>query len=187
MQATYQRLFIDLHLVAAAVYVLDPKILFSSKPSDQISSSQSSNEAAPFVQVAISKSFLPKLSQGQFVLGEMDDPGNSWVFGNEGELFEQKMLGSHKVESGFTSIVTAEAFEEMRSGKSDNVKLKLPSWSDFTKLVTGDTVSWPHPQLQPLFLFAGTMVESDIATVYKNPAAGAITGLVISTNAEGVD
>ena len=175
----------------AAVYVLDPKILFSSSPSDQISSGQtsrqSSNAAAPFVQVTVSKSFLPKLSQGQFALGEMDDPGNSWVFGDEGELFEQKLLGSHKVESGFTSIVTAEAFEEMRNGKNNSVKLKLPSWSDFTKIVTGDTASWPHPQLQPLFVFAGTMVESDIASVYRNPAAGAMTGLVISTNAEGVD
>ena len=175
-----------------AVYVLDPKILFSDSPSEQISSSQqdwqSSNAAAPYVQVSLPRAFLPKLSVGQFQLGETDDPGNSWVFGEEGELFEQKLLGSHKVNSGFTSIITAEAFDEMQRGADDNVRMKLPTWSDFTKIVTGDDLTWPHPQLQPLFLFAGTIIESDTANVYRQPASGAsVTGLVISTNAEGVD
>jgi len=172
--------------------VLDPKILFSSSPSEQISSSQldrqTSNAAALYVPVTLPKSFLPKLSEGQFQLGEMDDPGNSWTFGEEGELFEQKLLGSHKVESGFTSIITAEAFDEMRRGADDSLRLKIPSWSDFTKIVTGDDTQWPHPHLQPLFLFAGTMVESDMASVYRNPASGgSVTGLVISTNAESID
>ncbi|KAL0036173.1 hypothetical protein WJX79_006824 [Trebouxia sp. C0005] len=84
------------------VYVLDPKILFSNSPSDQINNSQqdwrSSNAAAPYVQVSLPRAFLPNLSDGQFQLGEMDDPGNSWVFGEEGELFEQKLLGSHKAQ-----------------------------------------------------------------------------------------
>lgn len=182
----------SIYCCCGAVYVLDPKILFSNSPSDQINNSQqdwrSSNAAAPYVQVSLPRAFLPNLSDGQFQLGEMDDPGNSWVFGEEGELFEQKLLGSHKVNSGFTSIITAEAFDEMQRGADDNVKMKLPTWSDFTKIVTGDDVTWPHPQLQPLFLFAGTIVESDTASVYRNPASGAcVTGLVISTNAEGVD
>ena len=179
-----------LSIFTTAVYVLDPKVLFSSSPSEQIQKSQhsrqSSNDAAPFVEVTVPKTFLPRLPDGQFILGEMDDPGNSWVFGNEGELFEQKLLGSHKIESGFTSIITAEAFDEMQLGKDDSIKFKLPSWSEFTKIVTGD-VMWPHPQLQPMFLFAGTMVQSDIASVYQNPAAGPMTGQVISTNEEDED
>lgn len=175
-----------------AVYVLDPKILFSSSPSEYIRNSQqnrrSNNTAAPFVQVILPKTFLPKLSEGQFQLGEMDDPGNSWVFGQEGELFEQKLLGSHKVTSGFTSIITAEAFDELQRGADASIHMKLPSWSDFTKFATGHDVQWPHPQLQSLFLFAGTMVESDMASVYQNPSSGeSVTGLVISTNAESID
>ena len=176
----------------AAVYVLDPKILFSSNPSQQIRSSvqesQSNSVAAPYVPVTIPHKFLPQLSQGTFQLGELDDPGNSWVFGEEGELFEQKLLGSHKIESGYTSIITAEAFDEMQRGANESLQLKLPSWSEFVKIVTGEAIEWPHPKLQPLFHFAGTMVESNIANVYRNPASGSLlTGLVISTNAEGVD
>ena len=49
-------------------------------------------------------------------------------------------------------------------------------------------VEWPHPKLQPFFLFAGAMIESDVANVYRNPASGSLLkGLVISTSAEGVD
>ncbi|DBB06426.1 TPA: hypothetical protein ACH3X1_011986 [Trebouxia sp. C0004] len=174
------------------VYVLDPKILFGNSPSDQINSSkqdwQSGNAAAPYVQVSLPRAFLAKFSDGQFQLGEMDEPGNSWVFGEEGELFEQKLLGSHKVNSGFTSVIAAEAFDAMQRGPDDTVRMNLPTWSDFTKIVTGDDITWPHPRLQPLFLFAGTIVESDTASVYRNPASGAsVTGLVISTHAEGVD
>ncbi|KAL0026617.1 hypothetical protein WJX77_011135 [Trebouxia sp. C0004] len=150
------------------VYVLDPKILFGNSPSDQINSSkqdwQSGNAAAPYVQVSLPRAFLAKFSDGQFQLGEMDEPGNSWVFGEE------------------------EAFDAMQRGPDDTVRMNLPTWSDFTKIVTGDDITWPHPRLQPLFLFAGTIVESDTASVYRNPASGAsVTGLVISTHAEGVD
>lgn len=176
----------------AAVYVLDPKILYSSNPAEQITSSQqdrhSSNAAAPYVSVTVPKAFLPQLSEGIFQLGEMDDPGNSWVFGEEGELFEQKLLGSHSIESGYTSIVTAEAFDEMQRGAKDSLRLKLPPWAEFTKILTDDYVEWPHPKLQPLFLFAGTMVESNMASVYRNPASVAsLKGLIISTNADSVD
>ena len=171
--------------------MLDPKVLFSSNPAAQVNSSQrdrqASNAAAPYVPVTVPKAFLPQLAEGIFQLGEMDDPGNSWVFGEEGELFEHQLLGSHKIESGYTSIITAEAFDEMQRGANDALKLKLPTWSDFVRIVTDDYVEWPHPQLQTLFLFAGTMVESDIASVYRNPASGILKGLVISTNAESVD
>lgn len=81
--------------------------------------------------VTLPHAFLPQLSEGAFQLGEMDDPGNSWVFGVEGDLFEQKLLGSHKIVSGFTSIITAEAFHEMQRGAKERLQLKLPSWSEF--------------------------------------------------------
>lgn len=172
--------------------MLDPKILFSSNPSEQITSSiqerQSNHAAAPYVPVAVPQKFLSQLSSGVFQLGEMDDPGNSWVFGEEGELYEHKLLGSHKTDSGYTSIITAEAFDEMQQGSNESVQLKLPSWSEFVRIVTGDMVEWPHPRLQPLFLFAGAMVQSDVANVYRNPASGALLkGLVISTSAAEVD
>lgn len=180
------------HHAFAAVYVLDPKILFSSNPSEQIKSSildrQSNHVAAPYVPVIVPQKFLSQLSNGMFQLGEMDDPGNSWVFGEEGELYEHKLLGSHKIDSGYTSIITAEAFDEMQQGSHESLQLKLPSWSEFVRIVTGDVVEWPHPRLQPLFLFAGAMVQSDVANVYRNPASGALLkGLVISTNAAEVD
>ena len=176
----------------AAVYVLDPKLLFSSNPSEQITASlqdrQSNSAAASYVPVTIPHQFLPQLSKGTFLLGEMDDPGNSWVFGEEGELFEQKLLGSHRIDSGYTSIITAEAFDELQQGAKESLQLKLPSWSDFVKIVTDDPVEWPNPKLQPLFLFAGTMVQSDTAHVYRSPASGpSVRGLVISTSAESVD
>lgn len=188
----HEFLYQSLTCYCLAVYVLDPKIMFSNTSSEQIKSSQkdrqSNNAAALYVQATLPTAFLTKLSDGQFQLGETDDPGNSWVFGEEGELFEQKLLGSHQVESGFTSIITAEAFDKLQQGADDSVRSKLPTWSEFTKIVTGDNARWPYPQSQPLFLFAGTMVESDMASVYRNPASGeAVTGLVISTNAEGVD
>ena len=174
------------------MYVLDPKILFSSDPSEHITASlqdrQSNSVAALYVPVTIPRKFLPQLSEGTFQMGEMDDPGNSWVFGEEGELFEHKLLGSHKIASGYTSIITAEAFDEMQRGANESLQLKLPSWSDFVKIVNGDMVEWPNPKLQPLFLFAGTMVQSDVANVYRNPASGpSLRGLVISTSAESVD
>ena len=176
----------------AAVYVLDPKILFSSNPSQQLTASlqdrHSNSAAASYVPVKIPHKFLPQLSKGAFQLGEMDDPGNSWVFGEEGELFEHKLLGSHKIDSGYTSIITAEAFDEMQQGATESLQLKLPSWSEFVKIVTCDMVEWPNPKLQPLFLFAGTMVQSDIANVYRNPASSpSLRGIVISTSAESVD
>ena len=176
----------------AAVYVLDPKILFSSNPSEQITTSlqdrQSNHVAAPYVPVTIPHNFLSQLSKGMFQLGEMDDPGNSWVFGEEGELFEHKLLGSHKIVSGYTSIITSEAFEKLQEGSNERLQLKLPSWSEFVRIITGEMVEWPHPKLQPLFLFAGAMIESDVANVYRNPACGSwLKGLVISTSAEGVD
>ena len=118
----------------------------------------------------------------------MDNPGNSWVFGQEGELFEQKLLGSHAIESGFTSIVSAEALDELRSDSQDAVRLKLPTWEQFKQIVHDDDVTWPHPQLQPLIIFAGHMIESDTGSVYRNPASGSnITGLTICTNSEEVD
>lgn len=174
------------------MYVLDPKILFSNNPSEQITTAlhdrQSNSAAAPYVPVTVPHEFLSQLSQGTFQLGEMDDPGNSWVFGEEGELFEQKLLGSHKIDSGYTSIITAQAFDEMQRGAKKSLQLKLPSWSEFVQLVTDDMVEWPNPKLQPLFLFAGTMVQSDIANVYRQPASGpSLRGLVISTSTESVD
>ena len=118
----------------------------------------------------------------------MDNPGNSWVFGEEGELFEQKLVGSHTIQSGFTSIISAEAFDELQSDSQDAVRLKLPTWEQFKRIVHDDDVTWPHPQLQPLIIFAGHMIESDIGSVYQNPASGSnIAGLTISTNSEEVD
>lgn len=131
---------------------------------------------------------MKELSNGQFELGDMDNPGNSWVFGKAGELFEQKLLGSHAITSGFTSIVTAEAIDEMQHGPEGSVQMKLPTWEQFKDIIHDDNVEWPHPQLQPLLLFAGYMVESDIGSVYQNPASGNnITGLTISTSSEEVD
>lgn len=174
------------------MYILDPKILFSKDPAQQIASGwqhrDCANAAAPYVPVTVPRTFLSKLTEGHFQLGDMDNPGNSWIFGEEGELFEQKHLGSHTVDSGFTSIVTAEAFAEIQRGPKDVVQLKLPTWEQFTDIMSGDEVTWPNPQLQPLMLFAGRMVESDTASVYRNPSSGDnVTGIVITTSADEVD
>lgn len=175
-----------------AVYVLDPKILFNKSPIQKIAElwkkRESRGSAAPYVSLRIPRQFVKQLSQGQFELGDMDNPGNSWVFGQEGELFEQKLLGSHAIESGFTSIVSAEALDELQSDSQDAVRLKLPTWEQFKQIVHDNDVTWPHPQLQPLIIFAGHMIESDTGSVYQNPASGSnITGLTISTNSEEVD
>lgn len=172
--------------------MIDPKILFSKEPAQQIQilskGRESAGSAAPYVTVDIPRSFLSKLSCGAFQLGDLDNPGNSWVFGEEGELFEQKLLGSHTVESGFTSIVTAEALSEIRTGFQGELQLKLPSWEQFKSIVHDDNTQWPHPCLQPVFLFAGHMIESDTGSVYRTPASGSrMTGLTISTNSEEID
>ena len=66
--------------------------------------------------------------------------------------------------------------------------MKLPTWEQFTEIMSSDEVAWPHPQLQPLMLFAGRMIESDTASVYQNPASGDdITGIAITTSADEVD
>lgn len=172
--------------------MLDPKILFSHAPDQKLAeiwkTRETGSSAAPYVPVTVPRSFLNHLSDGQFQLGDMDNPGNSWVFGEDGELFEQRLLGSHTIESGFTSIITAEAFNEIQHGPKGALQLKLPSWEQFKQIVYHDDVKWPHPQLQPLIIFAGHMIESDTGSVYRNPASGShLAGLTISTSSEEVD
>jgi hypothetical protein len=46
-----------------------------------------------------------EMVQARFLLGDSDDPECSWIIGQHGELFEYRLLGIHRVTSGFTSIL----------------------------------------------------------------------------------
>ncbi len=46
-------------------------------------------------------------ARAALVVADVEAAGNSWHFGEEGELFQYKFAGRHAVYSGFTSLVLA--------------------------------------------------------------------------------
>ncbi len=112
---------------------------------------------------------------------------NYFYFGNEGELFEYKLLGSHSSSSGMTCIL------------DKNASLDRFSWEEFKAQIDekmkrgemGRYTIWCPPKP---FLFVGLLEQSyglDGALVYalpgRSPCVRAARGLLIQSFYESFD
>lgn len=115
--------------------------------------------------------------QASFRYGDSDTPEGTWVAGEHGELFEYKLLGVHKVISGWSSVMHC-------PGSAHGSE--LPSIPDHAKaqlreaLSSGADTAW-RPSEGPL-LFAGELVDCETASVYLHREG---SSLLISSNHEG--
>ncbi|KXZ43896.1 hypothetical protein GPECTOR_78g84 [Gonium pectorale] len=134
--------------------------------------------------LTVPRELVPKLSKGVSELADMDEPGIEWYFGERAEIFDYKLLGEHRTQSGFTSLIQRDVLERIRRGEV----AKLPSWEQFLEL-TSDQVTWPHRKMP--FLFAGRMVEASVAAVYalerkvEGHEGRVVTGVLISSESSG--
>jgi len=117
------------------------------------------------------------IPQGRYELGEGDDPLNSWVFGQPAELFQHKLIGQHKTQSGYTSVIERRLLASICSGQVHG----LPSWLEAKILLDGRR---RLPCLRLPFLFAGLILESEAASVYQwFSQEGIMQGLMVSSSA----
>jgi hypothetical protein len=115
--------------------------------------------------------------QAKFQLGDSDTPEGTWVAGEQGELFEYKLLGVHKVVSGWSAVLQC---------SSPDCSPALPALPGSVKVQLKDILyqaggSTPVLPGQPV-LFVGELVDCETAAVYLHKAG---TSLLISSNHEG--
>lgn len=114
-------------------------------------------------------------AQARFSLGDGDTPEGSWVVGKQGELFEYKLVGVHKVVSGFSAVLRC---QEGASGslpvfpEDEHTEIKAMMAKDTSgKALAGGPV-----------LFLGELVDCESAAVYVHKQG---TSLMITSNHEG--
>ncbi|KAL4425102.1 hypothetical protein ABPG77_010416 [Micractinium sp. CCAP 211/92] len=155
-------------------------------------SSSDSQAVQPYVTVSVPFRLLARLNAGRLVLAEHDDPGNSWHFGEEGELFQYKFAGRHAVYSGFTSLVLAHELQALREApppkpgrKQAAAGLEERSWLAFLRHVQGSSGEglWPTPAL-PGILFAGKAIDCASVGVYTLGEGGSCRGLSLASEYE---
>lgn len=149
------------------VCVVDPRAVLEGAP-----------DAAASVSLHLPAELLPSLSKGINQLGDMDDPMDEWFFGKQAEIFQYRLVGVTSTQSGFTSLITADALARARAREAP-----LPAWEAFRQEVMAGAARFPsrhHP-----FLFAGHMVECAEAAVYQLVEDGKIVGLLVSSEAAG--
>lgn len=114
-------------------------------------------------------------------LGDADDPMNSWRFGESAELFSYSLVGMHPTMSGFTAILPRAALEAL--AKSSEVA--QPGWDALCGVLRQGSPGGRVPLLPPgsPFLFAGTVLDAPSAAVYVLKRSGAVTGMLISSEA----
>lgn len=131
-----------------------------------------------YTPVVVPKQLVPALSKGQNELGDMDDPMNNWYFGKKDEIFRYRLIGTHLTQSGFSSIIRRDRLQQIYDGDVAG----LPSWEEFQKAYQRGL---SFPSMRHPFLFAGLMVETSEAAVYKLEQEGKVAGLLISSEAMG--
>lgn len=127
------------------------------------------------VRLEVPESFLPKIAQGTFELGEGDEPTNSYSFGKKAEFFEQTFSGKCFCKSGYVGIKLADS--------SETVSEK--DWTKLRERIDKELISFPDAQSG--LLFAGPIVQADSVSVYKIVEAGKVAGLTLSADAEELD
>ncbi|GBF92041.1 hypothetical protein Rsub_04388 [Raphidocelis subcapitata] len=165
------------------VVVIDPRAVLEGRAGE-----------ARSVKLRVPAALLPALSKGINKLGDMDDPMDEYYFGKAAEIFEYRLVGVSSTQSGFTSIVTAEALERARAsgggggasgggggGGGGEGAPPLPDWESFRQDLLSGAARFPsrrHP-----FLFAGHMLESAEAAVYELKEGDETVGLLVSSEA----
>uniref|UniRef100_A0A7S0REX9 3-hydroxyisobutyryl-CoA hydrolase n=1 Tax=Chlamydomonas leiostraca TaxID=1034604 RepID=A0A7S0REX9_9CHLO len=166
------------------------------------SSSSSSNHSAISVQQLVSQgdalvvslpaSLGPQLTEGVLELGDMDDPLNAWCWGDRGEIFQYTLAGTHTTRSGYSALIPRadlEALLQQNTTKKGHAAGAAPSWQAFVKALaqpdaaTGGAGTGSDT-IRP-FLFAGRIVESDLASVYVLKSGSDVTGVMVSSVAAG--
>ena len=142
-----------------AVYILDPR----------------HHDTGEAVSLQVPASFLPKISQGAFELGDADEPTNSYQFGKKAEIFELTYTGKAQCKSGYVGIKTIESIK-------GSTKL---AWPDLKDRIDKETVSYPDSVSG--LLFAGPVIQADSISVYKLEEAGAVIGMVLTSDVEDMD
>lgn len=155
------------------VCFLDPRTLVTEKDLQVLVDHKADEDVVTPLQVP--GTFLKALSQGVNELGDMDDPMNNWYFGKRAEIFQYTFVGSHKTQSGFTCIVTREVLKRLAAGQGS----ALPPWDKLKNWITTGTITFPC-KVPPL-VFAGLMVETAEAAVYKLEEEGKVVGVLISS------
>ncbi|MEW5301655.1 MAG: hypothetical protein WDW36_004502 [Sanguina aurantia] len=117
-------------------------------------------------------------TQGQLELDEMDEPMNSFVFGEKDELFRYRMVGEHATQSGWTSIISRQTVQGLSA--SGEAGRGLPSWQQFVE--QAGNAKGPFLEIAP-FLFVGRILEAPAAAVYVLEGKGVARGLLISSSA----
>lgn len=160
----------------------------SSKPDDPAT-------VLPWVSFKVPFRMLAQLNAGRLELADHDDPGNHWLFGQEGELFQLKFVGRHSVHSGFTSlIIQSELTAVLNAAPADKANRKQVaaglegghSWLAFMQHVRGSSGEglWPTPELP--FLFAGTAIDCASVGVYTLGAGSDMKGLQLSSEYDDI-
>ena len=127
------------------------------------------------VRLEVPKTFLPKIAQGTFELGEGDEPSNSYSFGKKAEFFEQTFSGKCFCQSGYVGIKLAES----------KVDVSRKDWAKLRERIDKDSISFPDSESG--LLFAGPVVQADSVSVYKVMESSKITGITLTADAEEVD
>jgi len=152
------------------LYMLDPLLLLEPERLRSRENETAVGVSKGFVGVGVSDAVLASIQDGgKMELGDMDDPQSHWTFGQPGEIFQYRYVGSHVVVSGWTCAVLAETLHEITSGQ------RPPSpraWARFSKLAQGNdrvlSSSLQDADL-PQMLFAGRLLDCPSASVYELP------------------
>lgn len=113
--------------------------------------------------------------QAKFSLGDGDTPEGSWVVGKQGELFEYKLVGVHKVQSGYSAVLrcrdgTTSALPAIPEDEHEAIKCMMKKGASKQALAGGSV------------LFLGELVDCETASVYVHKKG---TSLMITSNHEG--
>jgi hypothetical protein len=113
--------------------------------------------------------------QAKFSLGDGDTPEGSWVVGEQGELFEYKLVGVHSVRSGYSAALRCQdgatsSLPNIPKEEHESIKGMMKQAAR-TKALAGGSV-----------LFLGELVDCETAAVYVHKKG---TSLMITSNHEG--
>eukprot|EP00891_Asterochloris_glomerata_P004793 jgi/Astpho2/4793/Aster-00337 len=168
----------------AKVCFVDPKVLYNkSLLQGLLDKKQEHAEAKPWVEVNVPLSFLDKLERPKHDFSELDSPGNVYTFGQDAELFRYNLLGRHTVFSGYSSIVAAEVLYQLRTDNLCAAEPEVRDWAQFGEYMNSNEPAWPKAP----FLWAGFILESDVANVYLRQDDGEKLSLRVEAHLEQTD
>ncbi len=148
-------------IVCCAVIVADPREIL------QVGRGAS-------LQLRVPLTFLPQLSSPKFELGEADDPMSSYIFGKHKEIFEYNFAGSVSTRSGFVSLITKQALNDLEPSAISWEALQASAEEK------GGYLSGSKPD-NP-FLFVGQILEAAAVGVYTSHEGPDLDGVLITTS-----